>query len=297
MSNQKTYAMQPTRFRTRQVFFLCSTLGRSGQGLIGIIGVCLDYALEPREMVARPLALAIRAEAATVSRKGAAYILGSQGGFSAVIHAVLSGKIRPIRGETGVGLGRYRYLRSSLLDLLDQDGRKISVVTAKKMIGCSSGTVARAIEIGLLKATGSSENSKRKSLGILFKDVMALKAIFCGASELALLNGMNKVSVGEFLEKNGVVPVIAADYSQQISPLWFRADVSPIGEGDELLASRRRPRLQGHGLQLGSVVTNIGHLVRDDQMVLGVDRGLDVVAHDPGSLAARRHGPCIGIGQ
>jgi hypothetical protein len=44
-------------------------------------------------------------------------------------------------------------------------------------------------------------------------------------------------------------------------------------------------------------VALVGHLVRHDQVMLGVDRGLHVVAHDARAAAARGHRACIGVGQ
>lgn len=44
--------------------------------------------------------------------------------------------------------------------------------------------------------------------------------------------------------------------------------------------------LLGHRAKLITVVTDIGHLVRDDQMMLGIHRGLYVVTHDTFSATA-----------
>ena len=44
-------------------------------------------------------------------------------------------------------------------------------------------------------------------------------------------------------------------------------------------------------------MTCIGELVCDDQVVLGVDGGLHVVADDPGAATAGRHRACVGISQ
>ena len=66
-------------------------------------------------------------------------------------------------------------------------------------------------------------------------------------------------------------------------------EVAAIGQGGELLAARGRLRLQPHGLQLGSVVAHVGHLMGDDQMMLGVDRGLHVVADHARAPAAGGH--------
>ncbi len=44
-------------------------------------------------------------------------------------------------------------------------------------------------------------------------------------------------------------------------------------------------------------MADVGHFVGGDQMVLGVDRDLDVVADHPRALAVGRHGPAVRIGQ
>lgn len=44
-------------------------------------------------------------------------------------------------------------------------------------------------------------------------------------------------------------------------------------------------------------MAEIGHFVRDDQVVLGVDGDLHVVADDAGAFAAGRHCASIWIGQ
>ena len=49
--------------------------------------------------------------------------------------------------------------------------------------------------------------------------------------------------------------------------------------------------------ELRSVSAVIGYLMHDDQMMLGFDRNLDVVANDAGAAAAGRHRAGIGIGQ
>src|SRR5207237_8811825 len=42
---------------------------------------------------------------------------------------------------------------------------------------------------------------------------------------------------------------------------------------------------------------NVGHLMRDDQMMRNINSDLDVVAHDTGAPPARRHRAGIRIGQ
>ena len=55
--------------------------------------------------------------------------------------------------------------------------------------------------------------------------------------------------------------------------------------------------LAAHGGQLRPIAADIGHLMRDDQMVLGIDGDLHVVADNARALAAGRHRARIGIGQ
>ena len=49
--------------------------------------------------------------------------------------------------------------------------------------------------------------------------------------------------------------------------------------------------------ELGAVVAFVGDFVRDDQVVVGVDRGLHVVADDTRAPAAGCHRAAVGIGQ
>jgi hypothetical protein len=44
-------------------------------------------------------------------------------------------------------------------------------------------------------------------------------------------------------------------------------------------------------------MADMGHFVRDDQVMLGIDRGLHVIADDAGAPSAGGHGTGIGIGQ
>ena len=49
--------------------------------------------------------------------------------------------------------------------------------------------------------------------------------------------------------------------------------------------------------KLRPVGADVGHLMRDDQVMLGVDGDLHIVADDAGAAAAGRHRAGIGIGQ
>jgi len=74
-------------------------------------------------------------------------------------------------------------------------------------------------------------------------------------------------------------------------------EVAAVGQGRDLLAARGGLRLQPHRLQLGSVMAQVGHLVRYDQVVLGVYGGLHIVADHARAPSAGRHGARIRIGQ
>src|ERR1700730_5674719 len=73
--------------------------------------------------------------------------------------------------------------------------------------------------------------------------------------------------------------------------------VAAISHSIERLNAHLGSRLLGHIRELMAVGTDVRHLVRDNEMVLGVDRSLHVVADDTGVLAARRHRARVRIGQ
>src|SRR5215469_18900923 len=66
-------------------------------------------------------------------------------------------------------------------------------------------------------------------------------------------------------------------------------EVAAVGQGGDLLAAGGLLYLERHGRKLVAVVPLIGHLVGHDQMVLGVDGVLYIVADGGGAFAARRH--------
>src|SRR6201987_4884106 len=74
-------------------------------------------------------------------------------------------------------------------------------------------------------------------------------------------------------------------------------EVAAVGQGGDLLAARGLLCLERHGRELVAVVPLIGHLVGHDQMVLGIDGDLYIVADGSGAFAARRHRTGVGIGQ
>jgi hypothetical protein len=52
-----------------------------------------------------------------------------------------------------------------------------------------------------------------------------------------------------------------------------------------------------HFRELGAVISDIGYLMRDDQVVLSIDYSLHVVADDTSALTAGRHRARIWVGQ
>src|SRR5262245_16188451 len=72
-------------------------------------------------------------------------------------------------------------------------------------------------------------------------------------------------------------------------------EIAPISQNSDLLVSRRLLRPECHRYELCSIMAYIRHLVRHDQVVLDVDRGLHIVADDAGAFAAGRHCASIWI--
>ncbi len=60
---------------------------------------------------------------------------------------------------------------------------------------------------------------------------------------------------------------------------------------------RYRFCLRCHAVELGAVAANIRHFVRDDLMMLCIDRDLDIIPDHSGPTAAGRHGTSIRISQ
>lgn len=75
------------------------------------------------------------------------------------------------------------------------------------------------------------------------------------------------------------------------------AEVAFVGNSVQLGAAERALGGGGHRLQLVAVVPGICDVMGDDQVRLGIDRGLDIVAHQAAVLRARGHGPRVWIGQ
>ncbi|MND42847.1 hypothetical protein D3C80_336310 [compost metagenome] len=71
-------------------------------------------------------------------------------------------------------------------------------------------------------------------------------------------------------------------------------EVPSVSHHRQRFEFHRLTGLQRHRAELITVVTHIGHFVRDNQMMLGIDRRLHVVTHD--SITARDHGACVRIG-
>ncbi len=66
-------------------------------------------------------------------------------------------------------------------------------------------------------------------------------------------------------------------------------EVAAVGQGGDLLAARGLLYVERHGRKLVAVVPLIDHLMGDDQMVLGVDGDLNIVADGGGAFAAGGH--------
>ena len=73
--------------------------------------------------------------------------------------------------------------------------------------------------------------------------------------------------------------------------------VAAIGNGLEGLGLQHSLRLLSHFGRLRSIRATVRYFVRDNQMMLGIDGDLHVVAHDAGPAAARGHRSAVGIAQ
>ena len=65
-------------------------------------------------------------------------------------------------------------------------------------------------------------------------------------------------------------------------------EVTAVGHDIQFIDLERGLRLLGHGRELGAVMAYIGDLVGHDQVMLGVDSGLYVVAHRAAASAGFR---------
>ncbi len=74
-------------------------------------------------------------------------------------------------------------------------------------------------------------------------------------------------------------------------------EVAAVSDHIEALRLQRRLCLLGHVGELGSIRADIGHFMGDDQMVLGVDRCLHIVADHSRASPARRHRARVGVRQ
>jgi hypothetical protein len=73
-------------------------------------------------------------------------------------------------------------------------------------------------------------------------------------------------------------------------------EVAPVSHRREPVGSHRLTRLLGHLVQLISVTADVRDFVRDNQMMLGIDRRLHVVADDSGAFALACHRTRVGVG-
>ena len=80
-------------------------------------------------------------------------------------------------------------------------------------------------------------------------------------------------------------------------PVLAQDKVRHVGDRIERPRLESGLRLLRHGGELRAIRADVGHLVRDDQVVLRLDRHLHVVADDAGAAAARCHRARVGIGE
>ena len=73
--------------------------------------------------------------------------------------------------------------------------------------------------------------------------------------------------------------------------------IAPVGDSRARIDPENSLRLVTDISELRSVRAAVRHLVRDDPVVLGIDRDLHIVADDTGAAPARGHRATVGIGQ
>ena len=73
------------------------------------------------------------------------------------------------------------------------------------------------------------------------------------------------------------------DASLLACPDLFAVEVTAVGDGIKLVHAQYRLGLVGHMGELRSVSPVVGYLVHDDQMMVGLDGNLNVVADDAGT--------------
>src|SRR5262249_7767445 len=74
-------------------------------------------------------------------------------------------------------------------------------------------------------------------------------------------------------------------------------EVATVGNDRQRVLATGVAGLLRHFRELGAVISDIGHLMRDDQVVLRIDCSLHVVAYNTSALAAGRHRARIWVGQ
>ena len=148
--------------------------------------------------------------------------------------------------------------------------------------------------------------------GILVEvDADELAAFLPGKAFLQLLIGGAAIGVGlRLMHEHSLAPE-AARLSRRCVGLGHHRDDASFGAGADLLALIIPTISQGdhfggaglglcgsgHLQQVRAVMPAVGHRIRDDDVVLGIDGCLHIVTDDAAMIAAGRHGAGIRIGQ
>ena len=78
---------------------------------------------------------------------------------------------------------------------------------------------------------------------------------------------------------------------------FFAVVVAPIGIGLELVDAKDLFRLASDFCQLRSILAIVRYLMRDDQVMFGIDGDLHIVADHARAAPAGRHRAAVGVGQ
>ena len=155
----------------------------------------------------------------------------------------------------------------------------------QKIIGAKIGLLELARQLGngraqLLTCTGLDWTEKYPSLLEALSNLNVKTAYLDGE-----LCGVDEAGLPRFAQTQA-----ATDGEREVRLVY-------VGQHRDLLASACLAGLPAHGGQLRPIAADIGHVMGDDQMVLGIDGDLRIVADNASALTAGRHRTGIEIGQ
>jgi hypothetical protein len=127
------------------------------------------------------------------------------------------------------------------------------------------------------------------------------QCLACGAPIAVVLGVVAEVLLGEETEasvgRSMGLGDVGGDAGSETGADLLAVVVAHVGQSLEMLYLEELASADGHGAQLPLVGDAVGHLVIEDELVLGTDADLNIVAHLGAPPSADGHGTCIGIGE